>query len=70
MSQPEKLNIWDRLFNRYRREILKRGEETWSSRDSWTGIEIPNSTWTRHYVEYKIIDRVTGSERIEKEYLD
>lgn len=64
--QPEKLGIWDRLFNRYRREIVKQGAETWiHHRNSIAMYE-----YNRNFVIYKVIDRVTGSERIEKEYLN
>lgn len=31
---------------------------------------VHNSEYGRSYVKYKIIDRVTGSETIEKEYLN
>jgi hypothetical protein len=66
----EKLNIWDRIFNRYRREIHSQGEETWNRRDEYTGQKIPDGQFKRNYVMYKIVDRVTGSERLEKEYLE
>lgn len=68
MAKPEKLGIWDRIFNRYRKEIYSKGNETWNG--YFQGYKIPNSEYNRHYVEYKIIDRVTGSERIEKEYFN
>jgi len=74
-NQPEKIGLWDRLFNRYRKVIHQRGQETWSKRYGegyfWCqGEVIPNSSFTRNWVEYKIIDRVTGSETIEREYLN
>lgn len=74
MAQPEKLNLWDRVFNRTRREIVEEGKETWHARfpaNHWyEGQIIPNSNYTRSFIKYKIIDRVTGSETIEKVYLN
>lgn len=68
MHTPEKLNLWDRLFNRYKQEIYAKGKETWFNYDKITGIIVNN--YERDWVEYKIIDRLTGSERIKKEYLN
>ena len=61
----ENLNIWDRFFNRYRRVVLERGVESWSKRDS-LGRVVENSDFSRHFVLYKKIDRLTGSETVEK----
>ena len=59
----EKLNLWDRFFNRYKKIIHKRGSETW--------IKIPTQQkYVRNYVDYMIIDRISGSETIEREYLN
>ncbi len=69
MANPEKLSLWDRWFNRYTRTIHKRGDEAWNKFNSW-GEKIPHSTFSRSYIEYLVTDRLTGSERIEKEYLD
>jgi len=66
--EPEKLNLWDRLFNRYRRIVIKEGSETWQ-RHYNHGAIVPDSKYERDYVQYKVIDRVTGSETIEKKYL-
>ena len=61
MSKPEKLSLWDRMFNRERREIMEEGKE------AWVKITLAGShDITRSFVKYKIIDRVTGSETIEK----
>lgn len=65
----EKLNLWDRFFNRYKRVIMCEGEEQWFNQ-SYYGIKMPGSEHTRKFVKYKIIDRVTGSEKIEKVYLN
>ncbi len=64
----EKLNLWDRIFNRYRKVVIDRDYEQWFYRDE-NGVRIANSEHKREYVRYKIIDRVTGSETIEKEYI-
>jgi hypothetical protein len=70
--QLEKLSLWDRFFNRYRKTIRNKGSETWIRRHynySYDG-EVYKYEYLRNYVEYTIIDRVTGSETIEKVYLD
>lgn len=61
---PEKLNLWDRLFNRYRKEVKEQGEEDWTHYGSASPIK-----YVRSYVEYYVIDRLTGGYTIEKEYL-
>lgn len=66
--QPEKLCLWDRLFNRYRKVVVEEGEQTWS-RLNKLGQTIPGTNYTRRFVKYKVIDRVTGSERIQIEHL-
>lgn len=68
MTTPEKLNLWDRLFNRERREVAARGVEQWVSYRY--GVAISGSEFTRNYVDYRVVDRVTGSERIVREYLN
>jgi len=60
----EKLNIWDRLFNRYRKVVSSRGTEEWMK-----VVKGKEYTCYRDYVEYTITDRVTGSETIQREYL-
>lgn len=72
----ESLNLWDRIFNRYKKVIISRGKQEWTHRYSSNGYNyhagerVPNSEYYREYVEYKIIDRVTGSETIKLEYLN
>ncbi len=58
----EKLSLWDRLFNRYHKEIHRQEIERWRNN---RGFE-----WMRTYVEYRVTDRVTGSVTIEREYLN
>ncbi len=79
MAQPEKIGIWDRFFNRKRKEIVEQGKESWQKIYSNSNLNIalnqagkavPDSSYERCFVIYKIIDRVTGSETIEKEYLN
>lgn len=65
---PEKLNLWDRLFNRYRRVLHDRGAETW--RASQHGVPIAGSEISRIWIEYRVIDRLTGSVTIERDYLN
>ena len=70
MGELEKLSLWDRFFNRYRKEIHNRGEETWNRTNYRYGVVVSSQPYTRNWVEYKIFDRVTGSVTIEKDYLD
>ena len=65
----EKLNLWDRFFNRYKKVIIEEGVENWQ-RMNKLGYTIPDSDYSKDFVKYKIIDRLTGSEIIKKEYLD
>lgn len=66
--QPEKLNLWDRFFNRYRKEVHDRGTENWIT--TYNGVTIEGSNYSKDWIEYKIIDRVTGGYTIEREYLN
>ncbi len=63
---PERLSLWDRWFNRYRREIWSRGSETWHKQ--YQGSKLAGSEYQETYVEYLVIDRLTGSVTIKKEY--
>ena len=69
--QPEKLNLWDRFMNRYRKEVHSRGSDAWSNVKTFNGypIESTRHHYQRDWVEYKTVDRLTGSETIEREYL-
>ena len=62
----EKLNLWDRLFNRYRKVVHSRGSEIWHK--SYYGQKIAGSDYTKFYNEYIVIDRLTGSFDIVKYY--
>jgi len=71
----EKLSLWDRFFNRYKKVIIEEGKETFAEYYSlndflYPGQRIPDSDYKRCFVKYKIIDRLTGSETIEKVYLN
>lgn len=75
MSAPEKLNLWDRFFNRYRKEVIEQGCENWEkyvNADGFNHIYCEKEwrAFSRNYVKYKIIDRLTGSESIKIEYLN
>lgn len=68
---PEKLTLWDRWFNRYRREVKDQGAEQWQTTRTYHGMPVGEpDEYTRHWVEYRIIDRLTGSETLERTYLD
>jgi len=72
---PEKLNLFDRFFNRYKKEIIERKCEIWCQKYEGSyfplaGKNIEGSDYKREVVIYKIIDRLTGSETIEKKYLN
>lgn len=66
MATPEKINIWDRFFNRYRRVVDNRGLEVWTAHD----IYGKGFKYKRDYVDYKVIDRLTGNETLERKYLN
>lgn len=71
MNAPEKISLWDRWFNRYRKEIHARGAEEWRRTHTRYGAAIGKPRlYVRDWIEYKIIDRVTGSETISREYLN
>lgn len=61
---PEQLSLWDRWFNRYRREVVERKTVTYGA----FGTEVFDRQ--REVVIYRIVDRLTGSETIEREYLN
>ncbi len=69
--EPEQLNLWDRLFNRYRKEVANRGvtlQKTTPIRWGQCRDDLASSQ-ELNWVEYRIIDRLTGSETIKREYL-
>lgn len=72
MATPEKLNLWDRFFNRYRKEIVSEGREEWKRHYCLiTHIMLDKPVfYNRNFVKYKKIDRLTGSETIEIQYLN
>ncbi len=68
--EPEKLNLWDRIFNRYRVESEK-STEHWRRWNPFDYAKKYAHYYTRDVVTYKKIDRLTGSVvKIWKEYLD
>lgn len=64
--QPARLSLWDRLFNRYIKIVHVRGNESWAKYQY--GVKIYD--YNRDWVDYKVVDRVTGSENITREYLN
>lgn len=54
----------------WKKEIVKQGDETWTMRKSYYGIEHSKYDYVRNYVTYKITNRWTGSETIKKVYLN
>lgn len=67
--EPEKLNLWDRLFNRYRKEVIERGHMSiYPHPEDAGGSNLPRRV--RQWVEYRVIDRLTGSVTIRRDYLD
>lgn len=65
---PEKLNLWDRVFNRYRKEVIEETTEIWH--ETYKSKKLVGSEYKRRIIKYRVIDRVTGSETITREYLD
>jgi len=71
LPAPEKLSLWDRWFNRYRKVIHDRGEEKWSKTFTQKGLTVGETKiYQRDWIEYRVIDRLTGSETIKREYLN
>ena len=68
MNTIEKLNLWDRFFNRYKMIIKSEGVESWCHHSY--GVKIPYSDYSRKYVVYRKIDRLTGSEELIKKYFN
>jgi len=68
MAEPEKLNLWDRLFNRYREEPIKEISEKWYK--EYHNQRLEGSEYIRIKLKFKRIDRLTGSETIEYCYID
>lgn len=66
--KPEKLSFWEWLFCRRRKVFVNRGTETWCH-TYYDGANIPGSDFKRNWVEYHIVDRLTGDYVIKKEYL-
>lgn len=67
VENPEQLSLWDRWFNRYRETPYKRGSEQWCQR--LEDVKIPGTEYDREYVIYKVVDRLTGSVRLQKRFL-
>lgn len=68
--EPEKLSLWDRLFNRYRKVVIEEGQESWKSNKYGLNIDIYTTYYYRNFVKYAIVDRLTGSVTIELDYLN
>lgn len=68
--QPEKLNLWDRFFNRHRKEVISRGQECWKRYRPGFWSSVYYIDYTRYWVEYRIVDRLTGSITLKREYLN
>ena len=67
---PEKLNLWDRFFNRYKRIPVREFTENWVRFYPGTYLEIPNSNYIRRVNVYHSVDRLTGGYEIFREYLN
>jgi hypothetical protein len=66
----EKLNLWDRIFNRYKTVLVKTFNERWVSWEKvgWYTEKIP---YGRDVALYHKVDRLTGNVvKIWKDYLD
>lgn len=66
--QPENLNFWNRIFNRYKRIAVKEGSEDWYKQ--YTPFRADRIIYSRDYVIYHNIDRLTGGFTVKKEYLN
>lgn len=63
---PEKLSLWDRIFNRYKTFPIEQGTENWTK----NLYDIPKLTYQRDYVVYHKVDRLTGGYEVIKKYLN
>lgn len=70
LYKPEKLNLWDRIFNRYKKMPVYRGTENWHIYSYYDPLKQYPTPFIKNYVEYHVIDRLTGSYTIKKEYLN
>ena len=67
--QPEKLNLWDRCFNRYKTLPINKGRELWEEQMASHGVRYGNiHKFDRTFTEYHIIDRLTGGYTVKKVY--
>lgn len=67
----EKLNLWDRMFNRYKMVPVNKGSEVWEEQMSIGGQRYGNiHKINRNFVEYHKIDRLTGGYEIIRKYLN
>jgi len=66
--QPEKLNLWDRIFNRYKEIPIEMGNSSWSR--AIDGVILENTKYVRTFVVYHIVGPLTGGYTIDKRYSD
>ena len=59
--------IWEFFFSRWKKEIIKRGSETWISRHPY--LRDLDTKFSRDYVEYKLTNKFDGSQKIKRVYL-
>lgn len=70
MSAPEKLNLWDRFFNRYSKELIGiRNERRWEGAyyDVYVSEYHNEGYYWLKYGIFKKTDRLTGSTTIVEE---
>lgn len=56
------------FFDRWKKEIVGRGNENWTKTNSVTGFLIKK--YNRDYVDYKFTNKFDGSTKITREYLN
>lgn len=68
---PEKLNLWDRFFNRYRKIPIEEKTITRQWIKNYKGYDLKGTEYTTTHtiIVYKVIDRLTGSVTITEERL-
>ena len=66
---PEKLNLWNRFYNRYKTIPVEEGKENWTKirYDLWNH---PPFRYSRTFIKYHNIDRLTGSYEVFIKYLN
>lgn len=64
--------IFEFFFSRWRKEVVDRGNEIWSSTPIVGGIPIVTQAtrYSRDWIDYKYTNKFDGSTKIKRKYLN